>query len=84
MVRPVLPPLVLRSALSLTDGAHAAVVITFAGRTALQRARKGGFKDMSVQELLIAFFKVRIRLLFLALLRCCADVRWIDRKLLRR
>ncbi|GAA6002285.1 uncharacterized protein JCM10292_006582 [Rhodotorula paludigena] len=33
------------------------VVITFAGRTALQRARKGGFKDMSVQELLIAFFK---------------------------
>lgn len=28
-------------------------------RTPLQRARKGGFKDMSVQELLIAFFKVR-------------------------
>jgi hypothetical protein len=27
-------------------------------RTPLQRARKGGFKDMSVQELLIAFFKV--------------------------
>jgi len=30
-----------------------------AARTPMQRARKGGFKDMSVQELLIAFFKVR-------------------------
>lgn len=35
-----------------------AVVVTMASRTPLQRARKGGFKDMSVQELLIAFFKV--------------------------
>lgn len=31
-----------------------------ANRTALQRARKGGYKDMSVQELLIAYFKVRL------------------------
>ena len=37
---------------------YATVVVTMASRTPLQRARKGGFKDMSVQELLIAFFKV--------------------------
>ncbi|GAA5925585.1 hypothetical protein JCM3775_001448 [Rhodotorula graminis] len=36
------------------------VVITMAARTPMQRARKGGFKDMSVQELLIAFFKTAI------------------------
>lgn len=36
------------------------VVVTMANRTALQRARKGGYKDMSVQELLIAYFKVRL------------------------
>ncbi|GAA5967679.1 hypothetical protein JCM8115_006897 [Rhodotorula mucilaginosa] len=36
------------------------VVVTMACRTPLQRARKGGFKDMSVQELLIAFFKQAI------------------------
>ncbi|BGP30696.1 hypothetical protein JCM10296v2_002453 [Rhodotorula toruloides] len=36
------------------------VVITMAVRTPLQKARKGGFKDMSVQELLIAFFKKAI------------------------
>ncbi|GAA5842306.1 hypothetical protein JCM11251_003979 [Rhodosporidiobolus azoricus] len=36
------------------------VVITFAKRSPLQRARKGGFKDMSVQELLIEYFKKAI------------------------
>ncbi|GAA5969861.1 hypothetical protein JCM11641_008065 [Rhodosporidiobolus odoratus] len=33
------------------------VVITFAKRSPLQRSRKGGFKDMGVQELLIEYFK---------------------------
>ncbi|GAA5918992.1 hypothetical protein JCM1841_002678 [Sporobolomyces salmonicolor] len=36
------------------------VVITMAMRTPLQRARKGQYKDMSVQELLLAFFKKAI------------------------
>ncbi|GAA5910591.1 hypothetical protein JCM6882_001033 [Rhodosporidiobolus microsporus] len=36
------------------------IVITFAKRSPLQRARKGGFKDMSVQELLIQYFKKAI------------------------
>ncbi|BGP54159.1 hypothetical protein JCM8202v2_001736 [Rhodotorula sphaerocarpa] len=36
------------------------IVVTMANRTALQRARKGGYKDMSVQELLIAYFKQAI------------------------
>ncbi|GAA6031753.1 hypothetical protein JCM8097_001971 [Rhodosporidiobolus ruineniae] len=36
------------------------VVITFAKRSPLQRARKGGFKDMSVQELLIEYFRKAI------------------------
>lgn len=47
-----------------------AVVVTMACRTPLQRARKGGFKDMSVQELLIAFFKVG-HALFLSLTLVC-------------
>jgi acetyl-CoA acetyltransferase len=39
---------------------HPSVVITFAKRTALGKARKGAFKDMSVQELLIAYFKAAL------------------------
>jgi len=35
------------------------VVVTFARRTPLQRARKGQYKDMSVQELLLEYFRVR-------------------------
>ncbi|KDE07316.1 hypothetical protein MVLG_02361 [Microbotryum lychnidis-dioicae p1A1 Lamole] len=33
------------------------IVVTFAKRTSMCKARKGGFKDMSGQELMIAFFK---------------------------
>lgn len=33
------------------------VVVTFARRSPLQRARKGQFKDMSVQELLLEYFR---------------------------
>ena len=36
------------------------VVITFAKRTALGRARKGQLKDVPVDELLHALFKVRL------------------------
>lgn len=41
-------------------GAPLAVVITFAKRTAMGKARKGSFKDMSVQELLISYFKAAL------------------------
>ncbi|GAA6005306.1 hypothetical protein JCM11491_002652 [Sporobolomyces phaffii] len=36
------------------------VVVTFARRTPLQRARKGQYKDMSVQELLLEYFRKSI------------------------
>jgi hypothetical protein len=37
------------------------VVITFAKRTAMGRAKKGQLKDVPVDELLHALFKVRLR-----------------------
>jgi acetyl-CoA acyltransferase 1 len=36
------------------------IVITFAKRTAMGRARKGQLKDVPVDELLHALFKVRV------------------------
>lgn len=37
------------------------VVITFAKRTAMGRAKKGQLKDVPVDELLHSLFKVRVR-----------------------
>ena len=39
---------------------HDDIVVTFAKRTAMGRARKGQFKDVPVDELLCRLFKVRL------------------------
>ena len=47
-----------RRNLSILDKCYDDVVITFAKRTAIGRAKKGQFKDTPVDELLHALFKV--------------------------
>ena len=46
------------------------VVITFAKRTAMGRARKGQLKDVPVDELLHALFKVLVVILLLCACFC--------------
>jgi acetyl-CoA acyltransferase 1 len=65
---------------SILDKNSDDVVITFAKRTAIGRAKKGQFKDTPVDELLHALFKVYKKTFYLSVVKHVFESRLRSRK----